>query len=363
MINYNEILEKDELGRDEIRELLAMSFEDAKQLFKKANEVKEKYVDKKTYFRGLVELSNYCAKNCLYCGIRKDNHDLVRYIVSDEDVLKSVRFAWENNYASVVIQSGELQSPAFTKRISSLIAQIMEMTKGEIGITLSLGEQTLDVYKEWHELGARRYLLRIETSNRQLYAKLHPNDELHDYDRRLQALRDLRQAGFQVGTGVMIGVPFQILEHLVDDIIFMRDFDIDMCGMGPYIEHRSAPLFQFSGSLLPLEERFFLTLKMIAVLRIIMKDINIAASTAMQASDKLGREKALYAGANIIMPNITPGVYRDFYKLYENKPCTDEQAEDCLNCIEARVTLAGDSVGWGEHGDSPHFKNRMNSDN
>jgi len=358
MIDYSKILHNATFSREEIIALLSMSQEESKLLFKTSSEVKAKNVDKKTYFRGLVELSNYCGKNCLYCGIRKSNDNLLRYNLSDEEVLQAVRFAWENKYASVVIQSGEISSPAFTKRISNLISKIMDMTNDEIGITLSLGEQSLETYKEWRALGAKRYLLRIETSNRELYRKLHPNDGLHNYNARIQALYDLRESAFQVGTGVMVGLPFQELEHLADDLIFMKNIDIDMCGMGPYIEHRDTPLYELRHLLLPLEERFHLTLKMIAILRIMMKDINIAASTAMQASDKLGREKAILAGANIIMPNITPGEYRDYYKLYENKPCTDEQAEDCLNCLEARVTLAGDIVGWGEHGDSLHYRNR-----
>ncbi len=359
MATIEQILQKDIFSHGDIVTLLSLGTNEVKLLYKKANEIKGKYVDKKTYFRGLVELSNYCAKNCLYCGIRKDNHHLLRYNLSDEEVLDAVRFAWENKYASVVIQSGEISSPAFIKRISSLIDKIMKMTNDEIGITLSLGEQTLETFKEWRALGAKRYLLRIETSNRELYHKLHPNDEFHNYNTRLQALYDLRDAGFQVGTGVMVGLPYQELDNLADDLLFMKALDIDMCGMGPYIEHKDTPLFTLSHLLLPLEIRFQLTLKMIAILRIMMKDINIAASTAMQASDKLGREKAILAGANIIMPNITPVQYRDYYKLYENKPCTDEQAEDCLNCLEARVTLAGDAVGWGEQGDSKHYRSRI----
>jgi biotin synthase len=154
----------------------------------------------------------------------------------------------------------------------------------------------------------------------------------------------------------MIGLPFQTTSHLADDLLFMKKMDIDMCGMGPYIEHNQTPLIKYAGQLLPLEERFELTLKMVALLRIMMPTINMASTTALQAIDKVGREKAIKVGANIIMPNITPGLYRDSYALYENKPCTDESAEDCKNCIDIRVKMAGSEVVYGEWGDSLHFK-------
>ena len=156
----------------------------------------------------------------------------------------------------------------------------------------------------------------------------------------------------------MIGLPFQTIEHLADDLLFMKEFDVDMVGMGPYIEHHDTPLYQFRSELMPVQERFNLALKMIAVLRIIMKDINIAAATALQAIDPLGREKAVKVGANVIMPNVTPGLFRNDYALYENKPCTDEQPEDCGGCLDARIQLADGEIGYGEWGDSKHFFKR-----
>jgi biotin synthase len=177
----------------------------------------------------------------------------------------------------------------------------------------------------------------------------------------LECLFNLQKIGYQVGTGVMIGLPFQTLHDLAGDLLFMKQFDIDMVGMGPYLEHEHTPFFAFHDQLMPREERFQLTLKMIAVLRILMKDINIAATTALQAIDKLGREKGLKAGANVIMPNITPGKYRDDYLLYQDKPCTDEHAEDCKNCLEARVALAEHTIAYGEFGDSMHFRNKTKS--
>jgi biotin synthase len=156
----------------------------------------------------------------------------------------------------------------------------------------------------------------------------------------------------------MIGLPFQTISDLADDLIFFRDFDIDMAGMGPYIEHEDTPLYQYRNELLPLRERFLLSLKMVALLRIMMKDINIAATTAMQTIDPQGREKALLIGANVLMPNLTPVKYRQSYLLYQNKPCLDEEAGECKSCLEARIALAGDEIGFGEWGDSKHFKKR-----
>jgi len=239
-----------------------------------------------------------------------------------------------------------------------LLREIKRMSDKKLGITLSLGEQSFETYQNWFNAGAHRYLLRIETSDRNFYQKLHPADRNHDFDRRLQCLKDLKIIGYQTGTGVMIGLPFQTHEHLAGDLLFMRDLDIDMAGMGPYIEHVDTPLFQFKDLLLPIEKRLNLSLKMIAILRILMKDINIAATTALQAIGKIGREKAIKAGANVMMPNITPGDFRDEYALYQNKPCTDENADDCKSCLEARVHITGHEIGYDRWGDSKHYLNK-----
>jgi biotin synthase len=358
-MSLTKILNKENFSREDIIYLLKTDFEDRNLLYKFAAEIKKNYVDSKTYFRGLIEYSNICSKNCLYCGIRYGNKNLQRYNLSDEEILDAAKFAMENNYGSIVLQGGEIESAKQTERINNLILKMMEFSDGKIGITLSLGEQSFETYKLWKDSGAKRYLLRIETSNRELYSKIHPNNENHNFDKRVECLKNLKKIGYQIGTGVMVGFPEQTLEHLANDAIFMKDLDIDMCGMGPYIEHKDTPLYEKRDLLLPLEERFNLTLKLISIMRIMMKDINIAASTAMQAIDKFGREKALKAGANIIMPNITPGKFRDFYKLYENKPCTDEEAQDCVNCMEARITIAGDTIGFSEQGDSIHFANKQ----
>ncbi len=349
------ILNKKNFTKEDIIILLKANTDDTIKLLKKANEVKNKTVGKKVYYRGLIEFSNICSKDCYYCGIRKSNKNFDRYNLSDNEIIDAAEFAYSSNYGSLVLQSGELQSDKFTLRIENLLQKIKLLSNNELGITISLGEQTEEVYKRWFNAGAHRYLLRIESSNSDLYYKIHPRNELHSHKKRIECLFNLKKIGYQTGTGVMIGLPFQSYSDLADDILFMKKLDIDMCGMGPYIEHKDTPLYKYKDNLLPLRERFVLTLKMIAILRLQMPYINIAASTAMQAIDPLGREKAIKAGANIIMPNITPGKYRDDYSLYENKPCTDEEADDCKNCLEARIRLADAIVGYGEWGDSLHF--------
>jgi len=357
-LTVNDILSRGDFRRENIVTLLESEGEDRKLLFSESARTKERYIGNKVWFRGLIEFSNICGKNCLYCGIRQGNKNLERYNLTDKEILAAADFAYRNRYGSIALQSGEIESRSFTLRIESLLRRIKELSHGELGITLSVGEQEPSVYKRWFDAGAHRYLLRIEATNPELYRKIHPKNIKHDFQRRLDCLKSLQDTGYQTGTGVMIGLPYQTMDDLAGDLLFMKEFDIDMCGMGPYIEHADTPLIKVSGSLLPPYIRFDLTLKMIAILRIMMKDINMVAATALQAIDPVGREKAVKAGANIIMPNITPGMYRDSYKLYNNKPCTDDSADDCLSCLETRVNLADSEVIYGEWGDTIHYRKR-----
>jgi len=359
MSAFKDILEQKNFLAQDLVHMLEAEGEDQALLFARALEIKLAEVGNKVYYRGLVEYSNICSKDCYYCGIRKSNSSVKRYNLSDEQILKAARFAFESNYGSFVLQGGELESDANTERIENLLREIKKLSGGKLGITLSLGEQTPEVYKRWFDAGAHRYLLRIETSDEELYHRLHPNDSKHNFGRRKNCLLDLRKAGYQVGTGVMIGLPFQSTLHLANDLLFIKEMDIDMVGMGPYIEHHETPLYQYKDQLRPITERFNLALRMIATLRILMRDINIASATALQAIDPLGREKGIRAGANIIMPNITPGKYRNDYALYENKPCVDEEPEDCLQCLDVRIKLADSEIGYGEWGDSKHFKRKI----
>jgi len=342
-----------------ITSLLSLDNKTAQEtLYKEAYETKRSFVGTKVYFRGLVEFSNTCSKNCLYCGLRTGNNSLHRYEMPDNEILEAVELAWKCKYGSVVLQSGELSTPEFTDKVDRLLKKIETLTNGEIGVTLSCGEQTEETYRRWFASGAHRYLLRIETSDKKLYHKIHPNDDKHCFETRLKALESLKKIGYQVGSGIMVGLPFQTINEIAEDIMFLRDIDVDMVGLGPYIEHSHTPLYKERDILLSKEERFNLSLKCIAILRILMKNINIAAATALQAIDPEGREKALLAGANVIMPNITPTKYRSDYLLYEDKPCTNEGAEQCKNCLEAKIAKCGETIGYGEWGDSKHFKER-----
>lgn len=325
-------------------------------LYAEAYRVKKETVGENVYLRGLVEISNICRKNCLYCGIRRENRDTARYELESDQVLEAAGFAAKEGYGSLVIQGGERSDRKFIDKITALVAEIKR--RYPLGITLSLGEQPEDVYREWFEAGAHRYLLRIESSTKELYMKIHPNDPLHSFESRVKALEDLRKCGYQVGTGVMIGLPFQTAANLADDLIFFRKMDIDMCGMGPYLEHSQTPLYMYRNMIPDLNTRLELSLKMVALLRLMMPDINIAATTAMQAIDPAGREKAILAGANVMMPNLTVREVREEYQIYQNKPGIGEDAAISSSATERRLREMKIPIGYNQWGDSIHFSKR-----
>ena len=339
---------------------------------------------KKVYLRGLIEISNICRKNCLYCGIRCGNCAVQRYELSDEQILQEAQFALDSGYGSVVLQGGERTDSAYVERIARLVRQIKELRPSEsahapafnqpLGITLSLGEQSREVYKEWYNAGAHRYLLRIEASNRQLYEKIHPSGseiekKMHSYDARVQALHDLKSVGYITGSGVMIGLPYQTHENLDEDLKFFKEFGVDMVGMGPYIPHKETPLgrlvlqewekkkrgetyadlgvFAFMDD----SDKLELSIEMVRRLRKMMPHINIAATTALQVLDPDGREKAVLAGANVIMPNITETGQRKNYQLYEGKPGVNDDAASTKSQLEANLDKIGVSIGWWQVGD------------
>lgn len=332
-------------------------------LFDQAYDLKVKTIGDKVYLRGIVEISNICAKNCLYCGVRRDNHNRSLYELDEDVVLQGAKFALDSNYGSMVIQGGERTDAKFIAKITSILKKIKKLSEGTakqpLGITLSLGEQSLDVFEEWFEAGAHRYLLRIESYNEELYYKIHPRDSVHSFDRRVQALYDLKTAGYQVGTGVMIGLPFQNNDILCDDLLFFKNLDIDMCGMGPYLEHSDTPLYQYRHLLMPQKERLLLSLKMVALLRMLMPDINIAATTALQVIDPFGRERAVKAGANIIMPNVTIADVRSDYQIYENKPGVEDDAVVSKSKLEENLEKMKIPIGWSQWGDSLHFNKNL----
>ncbi len=356
----DQILAKEKLNRLDIITLLSVKdTQESEKIFKKAYEIKKEYIGNKVYLRGLIEYTNKCEKNCLYCGIRAANKSVDRYVMDEKTVLDGARYAIENDYGSVVIQSGEICNDSYTDKIAELIYKIKQMGGQGLGITLSLGEQKPEVYQKWKDAGANRYLLRIESSNEELYYKIHPQNDKHNYQKRLEALQSLKDLGYQTGTGVMIGLPFQTIEDLANDLIFMKKFDIDMVGMGPYLEHDQTPLSKYDHLLLPQSQRFHLSLLMIAILRIMMKDINIAASTALQAIATNGREHGLMAGANIIMPNVSDLNYKPKYQLYNNKPGITENSDSFIENLKNKLNILGEEIGWGVAGNSRHFQSRQ----
>ena len=348
-----------ELSRQELRELLEVSGEEElDRLYRRAYEMKLAHVGAKTYFRGIIEFSNICDKDCYYCGIRKSNRRVTRFMMSDDEIVESAAWAHAQRYGSIVLQSGERQDREFTARIERLLTRIHDRTAGQLGVTLSLGEQTEETFQRWFEAGAVRYLLRIETSNPALYRRLHPAD--HDFETRRQCLLTLRKLGYQVGSGVMIGLLFQTLDDLAGDLLFFKECDIDMIGMGPYIVHHDTPLAASSPDFKAIQAtRLTLGLKMIAAARLLLEDVNIAATTALQALHPAGREMGILAGANIIMPNITETKYRRGYQLYDNKPCLDENASMCRGCLDGRISAIGETIGYRQWGDSPHHKKKQ----
>ncbi len=322
------------------------AFEEA--LCQEAYRVKVATVGPEVYLRGLIEISNQCVKDCLYCGIRRSVR-CPRYELSEEEVMAAARVAASRRYGSLVLQGGERADRKFTQKITRLLKAIKALDTGDdppLGITLSLGEQPREVYEEWFHAGAHRYLLRIESSNPDLYRKIHPAD--HSYDRRLRALQDLKEVGYQTGTGAMIGLPYQTAEDLADDLLFYKELDAPMVGMGPYHPHPETPL-TLSGVPYPsAQKRFSLGLKMIALLRLLVPDINIAAATALEILDPRGREMGILSGANVLMPNITPREQMVKYNLYNRKILNASDVQDLIE--------QGIPIGYGRWGDSKHYK-------
>ena len=357
-----EILNQEEFSKEDLVALMKIDNNtDMELLMKKAYEVKAKYIGKKVYYRGLIEISNICIKNCNYCGIRKGNTKVQRFSMTRSEIMDAVKWIYDHNYASIALQSGERQDEEFVLFIEDLLKEIKKISNGKLGVTLSLGEQTKETYKRWFDAGAHRYLLRIESTKDSLFKKLHPQDNCHTYEVRKRCLEYLRDVGYQVGTGVMIGLPGQTEEDLVNDILFYKDMNIDMIGRWSYILHHDTPLGQeWKGTVISEEKRVELGLKMIAITRIFLKDVNIAATTALQGLDPKGREKGLAAGANILMPTATAQQHKNKYLLYDNKPGINDSVEKSHEEMDKKVHAVGDEIVYGEWGDSIHFKNKHN---
>lgn len=320
------------MNRDELLDLIKANINmPNNELFQAASQAREKYYGKKVYFRGLIEFSNYCINDCFYCGIRRANKNVHRYRLTKEEILSCCAKGYELGFRTFVLQSGE--DPYFTdKRMTKIIYDIRNKFP-DCAITLSLGEKSHASYEKFFAAGADRYLLRHETANEEHYKKLHPPDM--SLKNRKECLYNLKEIGFQVGAGLMVGSPYQTIEHLVDDLLFLKELDPHMVGIGPFIPHKDTIFAQEKGGTVEM------TLLMIALTRLLLPKALIPATTALGTIDPLGREKGLKAGANVVMPNLSPVDVRKDYALYDNKICTGEEAVECRYCIENRIRNAG----------------------
>lgn len=297
-------------------------------LFEEADRVRRENVGDEVHLRGLIEFSNICKRQCKYCGLRSPNKEVERYRILKDEILTYVKNAVNLGYRTIVLQSGEDEYYDTDK----MIEIIREIKKFDIALTLSIGEKTYDEYKAFKDAGADRYLLRIETTDKELYQDMHPNAS---YDNRKRCLYDLKSLGYETGTGCLVGLPNQKIESLADDILFFKELDADMVGIGPFIPHEQTPLKEAP------KGDFWLSLKVMALTRINLPDINIPATTAMETLNPNGRIIALQSGANVVMPNVTSTEYRAKYEIYPGKICINDKPEQCRGCIEGKIKSIG----------------------
>ncbi|MDR1140763.1 MAG: [FeFe] hydrogenase H-cluster radical SAM maturase HydE, partial [Planctomycetaceae bacterium] len=302
-----------------------------RELFQHADKVRQEYYGTDVYIRGLIEFTNHCKNDCFYCGIRRNNRNLERYRLSQNEILSCCEIGYGLGYRTFVLQGGE--DPFYTDELMSEIISEIREKYTDCAITLSIGEKSYESYEAFFKAGANRYLLRHETANPEHYAKLHPAGM--SLENRKNCLRNLKEIGYQVGSGFMVGSPFQTTDCLIEDLRFLQELEPAMIGIGPFISHHETPFNRFkSGSLQ-------LTLRMIGILRLMFPYALIPATTALGTADPQGREMGLRAGANVVMPNLSPVEVRKKYELYDNKICTGDEAAECRDCLSRRVSSAG----------------------
>lgn len=330
-----------DLSDQELLSLLDnMTEDDQNYLIEKAHEVRMAVYGDRVFMRGLVEFTNICKQNCLYCGIRSGNPDAERYRLTLEQVLKSCEIGYWLGYRTYVLQGGE--DPYYTD--DKLVEMIKAIKKNfpDCAITMSIGERSKESYEKMFEAGADRYLLRHETASKELYERMHPN---MSFENRRECLHTLKAIGFQVGAGFMVGLPGQTNAHLVEDLRFLKELQPHMVGIGPFIPHQSTPLKDEVGGTVDQ------TVTLLAIVRLLLPQVLLPATTALGSLDNLGREKGIKAGANVVMPNLSPTDVRAKYMLYDGKICTGDEAAECRKCIEGRITRAGFNIDMsrGDH--------------
>lgn len=335
------------LDKEELIYLLQKINDDNKKiLIEAANKIRKERYGNKVYMRGLIEFTNYCKRNCKYCGIRADNRKLERYRLTNEEIIQCVKNGKEIGYSTYVLQGGE--DPYFDDEKVVEIVKAIKSIYPYDAVTLSIGERSYESYKKMYDAGADRYLLRHETASKKLYESLHPDG---DYDNRIKCLWNLKEIGYQVGAGFMVGLPGQTTEDLVEDLLFIKKLEPHMCGIGPFIPHKDTPYRS--------EERGRLddVITMLAITRLLLPNVLLPATTALGSISDKGREMGIKAGANVVMPNLSPVNVRDKYSLYNNKICTGDEAAECRICIENRINNIGFEIDLGR-GDSLEWTRR-----
>lgn len=311
------------------------------ELWRTADAMREKTVGNEVHFRGLIEISSYCSRLCHYCGLRGERK-IERYRMTDAEIFECAAKAKAYGYGTVVLQAGE--DPGLDpNRIAKLVARIRESTG--LAITLSLGEQPEAVFRLWKQAGANRYLLRIETTDSQLLSLIHPGEP---HGSRKTNVSRLRTLGYQVGSGIMVGIPGQTYASVAKDLLWFREMDLDMVGIGPYLCHPDTPLATAPKAEDQVPNSELMANKAIALTRLLCPEANIPATTALASINKeQGRELALCRGANVVMPNLTPVKYRKLYEIYPNKACISETDEVCQACMTSRILAIGKVMGQG----------------
>lgn len=312
-------------------------------LSEKARKVREAHYGKDVYLRGLIEISNICRNNCYYCGIRSGNTNCERYRLSKEQILSCCDIGYELGFRTFVMQGGE--DPFYTDELIVSIIRDIKDKYPDCAVTLSLGEFEKESYQKFFDAGADRYLLRHETADKAHYEMLHPAEM--SFDHRMQCLRDLKEIGYQVGTGMMVGSPYQTAEHLVKDLRFLKEFKPHMVGMGPFIPHHDTRYADCTAGTVEM------TVRLLAIIRLLLPDVLLPATTALGTIDPRGREKGLLAGANVIMPNLSPADVREKYLLYDNKKVAGDEAAEAVREMEKRIASVGYEavVARGDHAD------------
>lgn len=320
------------LELEEYEYLIENRTEEAKAYLRElAVQARQKIYGNSVYIRGLVEFSNICKNNCYYCGIRKDTKACDRYRLTKEQILECTAEGYELGFRTFVLQSGE--DMYFTDEVLIDIIKNIKQSHPDCAVTLSIGERSKESYQKLFDAGADRFLLRHETADKEHYEKLHPNDM--SFDNRMQCLKDLKEIGYQVGCGFMVGSPFQTAKTLAKDLKFIEEFSPEMCGIGPFIPHNATPFKNETAGTVEL------TCFLLSIIRLIKPNILLPATTALGTIQADGREQGILSGANVVMPNLSPVSVRKKYDLYDNKICTGEESAQCRGCLDKKIESIG----------------------